>query len=203
MGIPAELPLVNGEIACITCHDNSSASRHRQARLDGSSLLRRPVAGGGLCSQCHDPSSPQRRDRHALMLRRAHLRWPDDHAGRSASSTSTAPAGLFDPESETCLTCHDGSVATDIGHDSPGFTVGAGGRALGFPGGHPIGVEYPRSPLRRRGAPLRAPNMLDDRIRLYDNRVACMTCHNPYAPRRDLLVMSNAGSALCLKCHDY
>lgn len=201
MPVPAGLPLIAGRITCITCHDSSSAALHRQARLNGSSLLRMPDSGAGLCSQCHDPTSPQRRDRHALMLRRAHFRASDDLSERAG--TSGGSAGLFDSDSETCLSCHDGSVASDIGHDRPGFTVGAGGRALGLPGGHPIGVAYPRNPSRRSGPPLKSPDMLDDRIRLYDNRVGCMTCHSLYSSRGSLLVMPNAGSALCLECHDY
>jgi predicted CXXCH cytochrome family protein len=202
MTVPAELPLLDGRITCITCHDNSSAALHRQARAEGTDLLRMPSSDGRLCSACHDAMSPRRGDRHALMLQRAHLRWPEDPERGGAAPSSDAPRAMFDPQSGTCLSCHDGSVAPDIGHETAGFAIGNGG-ALGFPGNHPIGVEYPRTAPDRKGPPLKDPSILDDRIRLYNDRVGCLTCHSPYSSQRGLLVLPNAGSALCLNCHDY
>ncbi len=201
MQIPAELPLVDGRVTCITCHDNNSASAHSQARLDGSALLRQPLTEGGLCSQCHNPLSPLQRDQHANMLQQAHLWWPD-RATAGIESGSGGRGRLFDPDSETCLGCHDGSVAKGVGHDRTGFVVSGSYRSIGFPDSHPVGVEYPQNSALRRGTPLKPSDMLDDRIRLYDHRVGCGTCHSPYSPREDLLVMSNARSALCLNCHD-
>lgn len=202
MQVPAELPLLNGQITCITCHDNRSAEAHRQARQDGSALLRPAALGGGLCAKCHEPTSPLRRDLHANMLTRAHLRWPDGREG-GAASASGRPIGLLDSASETCLSCHDGSLASDAGHGRAGFIVAGTDRGTGLPGNHPVGVEYPRDPSRRRGAPLKPPDMLDGRLRLYGDRVGCGTCHSPYSTRRGLLVMSNFRSALCLNCHDF
>ena len=202
MQIPPDLPLLNGRIACITCHDNGSADAHRQARQDGSALLRPSATGAGLCSQCHEPTSPFRRDLHANMLMRAHLRWPNGREG-GAASKSHGPAGLFDPASETCLTCHDGSVAADVGHDRAGFAVGGTDRRTGLQGSHPVGVEYPRNGSVRRGPPLKPLDMLDERLRLYDNRVGCGTCHSLYSTGRGRLVMPNFRSELCLNCHDY
>ncbi|MCC6676430.1 MAG: hypothetical protein IT436_04740 [Phycisphaerales bacterium] len=44
---------------------------------------------------------------------------------------------------------------------------------------------------------------LDRRIRLFDRTVGCGSCHNVYSQQSKLLVMSNQGSQLCLKCHVY
>ncbi|MHC4317018.1 MAG: cytochrome c3 family protein [Planctomycetota bacterium] len=43
---------------------------------------------------------------------------------------------------------------------------------------------------------------LDRRIRLFDNRVGCGSCHSPFADDEALLVMSNLRSRLCLSCHE-
>jgi len=202
MSVPAGLPLVNGEIACITCHDDRSAEAHLQARQNHSPLLRIPAAGAGFCCQCHDPKSTVRRDMHAIMVGRAHLRWPQE--GRKADRPpSEALAGApFDPDSEICLSCHDGSVASDVGHGRSGVQIGPTGRRSGLPGSHPIGVEYTGDPSGRAGPPLKPEAMLDQRIRLFDNRVGCGTCHSLYSKRTALLVMSNSRSNLCLNCHD-
>jgi predicted CXXCH cytochrome family protein len=202
MSVPAGLPLVDGEIGCITCHDDRSAEAHLQARHNHSSLLRGPGEGAGFCSQCHDPNSTLRRDMHALMVGRAHLRWPQER-GRADLPLSEARAGApFDPDSETCLGCHDGSVAIDVGHGGSGAQFGPGGRRFDLPGSHPIGVEYSGDPSGRGGPPLKPAEMLDERIRLFDSRVGCGTCHSLYSRRPGLLVMSNSRSTLCLNCHD-
>jgi len=51
-------------------------------------------------------------------------------------------------------------------------------------------------------SPLKPAEMLDERIRLFDSRVGCGTCHSLYSKRAALLVMSNSRSNLCLSCHD-
>lgn len=202
MSVPAALPLVDGEIACITCHDDRSAEAHLQARQNHSPLLRIPGEGAGFCCQCHDPRSTLRRDMHAIMVGRAHLRWPQER-DRADLQPSEAPEGApFDPDSETCLSCHDGSVASDVGHGGSGVQFGPTRRRLGLPGSHPIGVEYTGDPSGRAGPPLKPAEMLDERIRLFDSRVGCGTCHSLYSKRAALLVMSNSRSTLCLSCHD-
>jgi predicted CXXCH cytochrome family protein len=49
---------------------------------------------------------------------------------------------------------------------------------------------------------LRPESALDRRVRLFDRRVGCGSCHSPYAEGRALLVMSNVRSRLCLSCHE-
>lgn len=77
-------------------------------------------------------------------------------------------------------------------------------RAMSFlDGSHPIGIEYPadgyHGPL---GAAYHPARQLDERIRLVDGRVECISCHSPYSDIEHQLVMPNHGSALCLSCHD-
>jgi predicted CXXCH cytochrome family protein len=94
------------------------------------------------------------------------------------------------------MTCHDGAIAGDAG--------GHQTRRLAFDGSteHPVGVE-----LRDRnvGQPdeilFVGHSALDPRIRLFDGKVGCGSCHNQYSSRESLLVMSNHQSRLCLACH--
>ena len=37
---------------------------------------------------------------------------------------------------------------------------------------------------------------------LFNNRVECISCHNPHASAAKLLIKSNQRSALCLTCHN-
>jgi predicted CXXCH cytochrome family protein len=195
MPVPAGLPLVNGRIECTTCHDNRASADHARARRSHAPLLRRDAAD--LCGACHDPAGAGRRDVHATMLGRAHLRWPGDESDRGPSPWPGGP----DPQSLGCLGCHDGAVASDAS-DARGLwgsaAAGPGpGGAIGA--SHPVGIEYRRHP----GQALKPATVLDRRIRLFDNRVGCGSCHSPFADGEALLVMSNLRSRLCLSCHEF
>jgi predicted CXXCH cytochrome family protein len=92
----------------------------------------------------------------------------------------------LDIESRTCLSCHDGTIASDIGRDEHQ--------------GHAVGIVLGNSAPNRE-MPVRSANMLDPRIRLFNGRVGCNSCHNPYSGEKSQLIMSNHGSRLCLSCH--
>lgn len=181
MPVPADLPLEQGQITCVTCHDDSSAEAHARARLQHNSLLR---TNADLCSQCHDQSIMTRQSMHGSALGQAHLAWPGQPRHTDTHDSD---------RTNTCLSCHDGSLASD-----PGVRVGAGARS---DTDHPIGIVYsPRSMAKVRT--LVPAAMLDSRIRLFDGKVGCGSCHSPYSSREKLLIMSNRDSALCLSCHD-
>jgi predicted CXXCH cytochrome family protein len=196
--IPADFPLFEGKMTCATCHDASSAAEHARARQDGSDLLRGTARGNDFCLQCHNQLGSSRADLHGAMLGQAHLRWGESRGfdgGRAAR-----PSGPIAAENSTnCLTCHDGSVASDVGHDGLSAAARFGGPSFGQ-AGHPISIEYRADGAN--GPPLHMPGMLDDRIRLIKDRVECASCHSPYARSPGLLVMSNDRSSLCLSCHD-
>jgi predicted CXXCH cytochrome family protein len=91
-----------------------------------------------------------------------------------------------------------------IGANSDGSTIGG---QLGDD--HPISFSYD-AVLTDYIAALKAGDLHDvgslpAQVRLFSpgNRVECSTCHNPHeATLPNFLVMSNAGSALCLGCHN-
>lgn len=95
-----------------------------------------------------------------------------------------------------CLSCHDGSVASSTGTESyaPG-SMGDEGHA------HPIDISYVESVLRNRTR-LRNPAAVDRRLAMPDGKVQCVTCHDRSSTEDHMLVMSNAGSALCYGCHE-
>jgi len=69
---------------------------------------------------------------------------------------------------------------------------------------HPISMTYPTP---AQDSNFNIPSDLQDGwgagdVRLVDGKVECVSCHNVHDPSiPPFLVKSNAGSALCLKCH--
>jgi predicted CXXCH cytochrome family protein len=173
MAVPQHLPLDQGRMTCITCHDDRAAS-HAQARINHTALLRNSLDSDVLCSQCHDSTQQTRLDQHGSSLGQAHLH----RLGQTHHDSPPKPAA-FDEQTQACLSCHDGVMSRDV--------AVMGLRADTFATEHPIGV---------RGAP-----STDPRVRLFDQRVGCNSCHSPYSTEASLLVMSNHRSQLCLSCH--
>ncbi len=186
MEVPAHLPLEQGRMTCVTCHDTAKV-HSAGARSEPVSTLRDPQIGEAFCTQCHISTERSSQSQHPLALGRAHL------AMRSAPSGSPVSLGRFDDETNLCLSCHDGLMARDAGTSPPQFD--------GLPGNHSIGVSMRQSRGSSSDEALRAPALLDRRIRLFEDRVGCGSCHSPYSSEKKLLVMSNRGSQLCLSCH--
>jgi predicted CXXCH cytochrome family protein len=174
--LPDELPLLGGRLACTTCHSTRPDDGHDRRSPAGNPMLR-PAAAS--CRACHET----RGSMHATDGVRAHL--------VTERSSSTGTRFSLDLESMGCVGCHDGSVARAAMHRP--FTSGDLGS------GHPVGIDYGVS---RRGS-LRPEGALDDRIRLFDGRLGCGTCHSPYAGGRGQLVIPNDRSRLCMGCHDF
>lgn len=192
MPVPTDMPLVRGRVGCVTCHaigNRSGAQSHGG--------LRGGITGSAFCAQCHDPVSGRRVDLHAMMLGQAHLEWRN---GPVSASRPARPG--IESDSAKCLVCHDGSVARDIGHEDPVGLIGTAG-SLGVSASHPVDVAYRVSNPAHADGPLVSIAALDDRVRLFDGRVTCGSCHSPYSPERNHIVMSNLGSRLCLSCHEY
>lgn len=111
----------------------------------------------------------------------------------------------FDKGSRLCLTCHDGTLASNvINRDFYAF----GANSKGVPpdhfyrnSDHPVEIDYRLAQIRSKGR-LKDPSMLDPAIKLEDGYVSCTSCHNPNSPLRARLVMSNSGSRLCFSCHN-
>ncbi len=182
MSVDGSLPLQNGILTCLTCHD--AAPSH------GSGMDKVGIRGGDaatLCLQCHTPGTGSRSS-HALAIGRAH--------SKADNSKSARLLGGLDFESQDCLSCHDGTVADGAVSHSVQLMDSEGSVE------HPIGVPLVATERTRNGD-FRMANAstLDRRIRLSEGNLSCTSCHSVYSKEPAKLVMSNQGSKLCLSCH--
>lgn len=176
MRVPDRLPLDDGKLTCVTCH-TVTGPEHTTA---GDPQLR--MAAGQLCMSCHANTPLRDQLRHGANIGRAHL---------ARSSQKVRQAGQLDAESRNCMSCHDGSMASDAG------TIRAMD-ASAIDAEHPIGNVY-NKPARESAL---APSMmLNAQIRLLDGKVGCGSCHSPYSTEKSHLVMANNRAQLCMSCH--
>lgn len=220
MAVPAHLPLENGKVTCITCHENTPEAHARNRTASGGAagagkLLRGVADDGVFCTQCHVDNGITRKSMHPMATGKAHLLWvklpvgAGQLAGPSNAPVSTPTALWATPGvtsmspandgSRVCVGCHDGTVASDALGSG---TRGMAGNGLGGGGdsGHPFAIPYERA---RAGNRLLKPmGNIDLRVRLLNGQVGCQSCHSPYSTQPKLLVMSNESSRLCFSCHE-
>jgi predicted CXXCH cytochrome family protein len=128
------------------------------------------------------------------------------------SSSLDAQPGQPTGSSKLCLSCHDGTIAlgsvvseAQIIQMAGGITtIPAGGSNLGtdLSDDHPVSFRYDGA-LAGQDTELVDPAILPPRVRLDSQQeLQCTTCHDAHDDSYgDFLVMSNAGSALCVTCH--
>jgi predicted CXXCH cytochrome family protein len=150
--------------------------------------------GGDACSACHIP--------HADAGPKIG-KW-ESEARRDRAVPYEHREGLPGPLSLQCLGCHDGGIATDtFADETADLDLSSRERASRFGDlsrNHPIGVRYP---TRERTYQPVSRVTASDRVRLFDGKVECTSCHDPH-DRYDLpymLVMPNNQSQLCYTCH--
>ena len=107
-------------------------------------------------------------------------------------------------QSLACLSCHDGSIAVDSFGGAAGSTFINAGAIVGpdLSTEHPVSVTYDPSQDTNFGLLATVQAALP----LYggaNNQVECASCHDAHGtPFGSFLRIDNAGSALCLTCHD-
>jgi len=169
-------------------------------------------ANNQICIVCHTPHN-------GMTVLDAPL-WSHEQSTAAyalyASPTFDGSATIGQPSgnSKLCLSCHDGTVALEnFGGITTGTTFITGSALVGGGGDlsrdHPISFIY-NDALAVADGGLSAPTTTNsglggtiDEDLLYANRMECASCHdvhNKYG-HSHLLIMSNAGSALCLTCH--
>lgn len=191
--IPAELPLPDGRLACVTCHDPALVCDKEGAPRSG-------LRGGPWldrsdpCYQCHDAEAYQRFDSHAQVdtkgrfLEQTCLYCHDRVAERGRAGS--AGVVLIDKVDRLCVRCHQ-------------------------VGPHPANVDHDRVPSR---AMLKRMEGLEETYNVAltldsSGRMTCVTCHNPH--ERGVIPVAEAGARgasdagqlrlpriLCASCHD-
>jgi hypothetical protein len=106
----------------------------------------------------------------------------------------------LDPNSKICLSCHDGSLASDehINYkNSPGNTK----QDYNGTKQHPIGMDYDAY-VAADPKSFKPVVAFNTKMIFVNGKVGCLTCHYPLNPEKSHLVMSDFRSALCLTCHN-
>ncbi len=168
--------------------------------------------GGEICQVCHTP--------HGAVTGLTAPLW--NHEVTTAtfdlytnvvSPSFDATASQPDGSSKLCLSCHDGTVAMDnFGGQTGGTEFMSGSELLGtdLSNEHPVSFTYDAALATLDGGlfdPTSASSGLGSTIDadlLLGNKVQCSSCHDVHngSGVGNLLVKSNAGSALCLTCHN-
>lgn len=113
------------------------------------------------------------------------------------------PAGV----SKLCLSCHDGTVAVDSFGARAGTTFVTGPANLGsdLSQDHPISFTYDAA-LASADPGLKPPASAAQVVAgvpLFAGKLECASCHDVHSnANAPFLRVSNAGSNLCLQCHN-
>ncbi len=198
-GMPASWPLQNDSITCLTCHD-ALMQMHDDplAQLLNPSFLRsRPAASpGDFCFSCHDAQDYRKENPHEQLdasgtimeksCLSCHRSVPDTKMAYEAAMDS-----LRDESTRLCVSCHGGK---DVNHPVWGNHL--------LPVPDTMGAALQ---VKRAAQGIFLP--------LVNNRVTCVTCHNPHqrgvfksreAARgagEDYFLRLQNGTELCTHCH--
>ncbi|MCF6283924.1 MAG: cytochrome c3 family protein [Candidatus Hydrogenedentes bacterium] len=164
---------------------------------------------GEMCVVCHTPHNADNTVANAPL-------WNHDvttatytpYTSLTLDATVGQPAGT----TKLCLSCHDGTIAVDSfgGATGTNFLTGGKNLSIDLSDDHPISFTYDAT-LASADAGLFDPTSVNsglggtiDADMLFGGKVECSSCHDVHNAfnNNDLLVKSNAGSALCLTCHN-
>lgn len=130
-----------------------------------------------------------------------------------SSSTTKATIGQPTGASKLCLSCHDGTVALGMVKNRPQaiemrdqvttLPTGATNLRTDLSDDHPISFVYDSALFSANGE-LKDPGTLTGKVRLDSSQqVQCTSCHDPHNNQYGkFLTVDNAGSALCVACHN-
>lgn len=175
-----------------------------------------------ICVFCHTPHNPAQN----VPL------WNRTNPGASgwtmyasptltASATAKLSGGKFDADSISlfCLSCHDGATAMGAMHNAPAVpdvtpAMTNANATLGtdLSNDHPVGFDYVAAQAQDTG--LKDKGDADTALGTGaffggplssspGNMIECASCHKVHDPANaPFLRVTNAGSKLCLACHD-
>jgi predicted CXXCH cytochrome family protein len=188
-----DLPLDSfSRVTCISCHSDPQS---QQSNEDQERMLH-VRNGDELCSSCHVKMQGMKKNQsHWQFSNRAHL--GQIKPGEKQDTSPAVPFGSLDPESIKCLGCHEDVTATIPGYNETAAQKIARRSQMKD---HPIGMEYSRVQAQSIGR-FRSSHMKNERIRLFDGKVGCGSCHSLYSNYNNHLVDEDAQKSLCFQCH--
>ncbi|MHC4388821.1 MAG: hypothetical protein ACYSX1_09455 [Planctomycetota bacterium] len=197
--VPAGMPLDSrSRVTCLTCHD-SAGFPDGSSHLDSvhGRILKRP-GGIEFCGTCHMQMNGMLLEQsHWQFSTRAHLGSINPQSAFSVGDLDQSMGGL-DAESRMCLSCHDEiTVTIPPEHEAPKQK----GRRWKNMSDHPIGMDYQYVALRKTRS-YNFPLVDGWKIRLFDGRMGCGSCHSLYAQTPNYLVARYRGGHLCRRCHN-
>jgi predicted CXXCH cytochrome family protein len=195
--VPDEMPLDNySRITCLTCHEESIPSNDfAYISVSQQRFLYQPE-GIEFCSSCHmRTGGTLAKQSHWQFSTRAHLESMYPKSGYVEKNIQFV--GDIDSESRTCLSCHE-----DVSGTVPAFKETPLQKQIRRQSmsDHPIGMEYERTVSRKAGEFI-FPIISNQRIRLFNDRVGCGSCHSLYAQTEKNLVDRYERGVLCRQCH--
>jgi len=190
-------------ITCATCHDPHMPAIN-PATGKKTYFLRGGLTGKMECQLCHSSNlSPKGLTTRRPVMDTAHgvahftvLNNPVmDYSDRNLHVLNTRVT--LDPLSVYCLNCHDNPNEPEL--TSPGSEVYKHGSDNGL--SHPLGIDYDDAARRSKDV---KPYDMDPRILLFDGKIGCCSCHDPYALGGGvgLRIGDKTGwQELCMGCH--
>ncbi|MEW7987501.1 MAG: cytochrome c3 family protein [Candidatus Thiodiazotropha sp.] len=179
-------------------------------------------SGGEICVACHTPHNADTSVSNAPLWN--HAVTTTSFTVYSSPTMDAGAAGQPDASSKLCLSCHDGTVAVDSFGGVIGGNFLNGDEAVGAGGDlsddHPISITY-NTALSSTDPGLHDPAATQvtlgqggnrtktgsiESVMLIGGQVQCSSCHDVHntftVPNTPLLTVSDAGSQLCLTCHN-
>lgn len=182
-------------------------------------LSGKTYTGQQICVVCHTPHGSDTTVAEAPLWN--HTLTTKTYTPYSSPSLD-ATVGQPDGVSKLCLSCHDGTVAIDSFGKFPGTTdYMTGSKAVGadeLKNDHPISFTYntalatadgalfdPATKTVTIGSGTKTKTGTIAAVMLSAGKVQCSSCHdvhNNFTAATRLLRVTDAGSAICLTCHD-
>lgn len=185
----------NSQLTCLTCHEQSNTSETGEINANRDRFLFVPDSPD-FCASCHTNSVGSLAGRvHWQFSSKAHL--GSILSDSISSQMSFGPIGDIDDESRTCLGCHDNiAVTIPLSDETQSQKFDRWKRMSD----HPIGIDYTQIAMRLAGE-YRFPLSFESRIRLFDGKVGCGSCHSLYADNKAHIVLEGQDDILCRTCH--
>lgn len=165
---------------------------------------------GEICVVCHTPHNSMAEPNAPLWNHELTQADFQLYSSFTLHAVPEQPTG----SSKLCLSCHDGTVALDAFGQQPGdpgnvLAPGPANLGADLTNDHPVSFLFDAALAVSDGG-LHDPEVVASGLggtieedMLFAGRLECASCHDPHsASFPNFLLKDNAGSALCLTCHD-